>query len=158
MERQLDFKVTHLFLHTTMDINDKDEWTLIVASLGDHELRAERDRLQNSIQHLKRSNEELEEFVTEDEELQEVIDDNNRVIGSQEMRIGVLKAEITKRGISQEEGLEGAETGPKIEDVTEAEETAYEANAANDTASVAQTAQTEAAEPQVEEEETFIHL
>ncbi|CAG82730.2 hypothetical protein B0I72DRAFT_18479 [Yarrowia lipolytica] len=106
------------------DINDKTEWTLIVASLGDHELRAERDRLQNSIQHLKRSNEELEEFVKEDDELQEVIDDNNKVIGNQEMRIQVLKAEITKRGISHSE-QQVENNGSKIEEITEdADETA----------------------------------
>ncbi|KAG5370197.1 hypothetical protein CJU90_1543 [Yarrowia sp. C11] len=97
-------------------INDKNEWTLLVESLGDHELRAERDRLTNSIQHLKRSNEELQEFVADDPELQEVIDDNTKVVGNQEMRIEVLKAEIAKRGISQEET---GDSGPKIEEVVE---------------------------------------
>lgn len=124
-----------------MDINDKDEWTLIVASLGDHELRAERDRLLNSIQHLKRSNEELDEFVKDDTELQEVIDDNNRVISNQEMRIDALKAEITKRGISAEQDKE--EKGPKIEEIDD-----------TPTETQTETLPTQTEEP----EETVIHL
>ncbi|KAG5355071.1 hypothetical protein CJU89_6895 [Yarrowia sp. B02] len=126
-----------------MDINDKDEWTQIVASLGDHELRAERDRLINSIQHLKRSNDELEEFVKDDEELQEVIDDNNKVIGNQEMRISVLKAEIEKRGISHEQE---ESSGPKIEEITD------------DTNNATQTAPQETSEPPADDGETVIHL
>lgn len=156
-----------------MDINDKDEWTLIVASLGDHELRAERDRLQNSIQHLKRSNEELEEFVTDDPELQEVIDDNSKVIGSQTMRIDVLKAEISKRGISEvEEGVVTGATssGPKIEEVIDDTDT----EGGNDRAGVAATqtestqtdsaqseepsVQPETAESETAQSETIIHL
>eukprot|EP00730_Choanoeca_flexa_P009733 TRINITY_DN13033_c0_g1_i1.p1 TRINITY_DN13033_c0_g1~~TRINITY_DN13033_c0_g1_i1.p1 ORF type:complete len:179 (+),score=35.80 TRINITY_DN13033_c0_g1_i1:35-538(+) len=50
-------------------------------------LRAEIDRLKNSIEHLERSNGEMHEYLASDPSLQEDIDSNDSIILQQQMRI-----------------------------------------------------------------------
>jgi len=59
-------------------------------------------RLNNSIEHLKRSQIELREAVASDPdpELDKAIKENNFVIGSQEERVSILKMALVEKGIT----------------------------------------------------------
>ncbi|KAG2746550.1 hypothetical protein P692DRAFT_20782897 [Suillus brevipes Sb2] len=56
-------------------------------------------RLQNSISHLKRTQEELQEYA-EDPDIAQAIKENNETIASQDERIFMLKLALTQRGAS----------------------------------------------------------
>jgi len=58
-------------------------------------------RLQNSLFHLKRTQEELQEAAEHapDPEFDKALEENEDVIGSQEERISILKMALTERGV-----------------------------------------------------------
>ncbi|KAG1775849.1 hypothetical protein EV702DRAFT_1113371 [Suillus placidus] len=56
-------------------------------------------RLQNSISHLKRTQEELQEYA-QDPDIAQVIKENNQTLASQDERIFMLKLALTQRGAS----------------------------------------------------------
>ncbi|PCH41084.1 hypothetical protein WOLCODRAFT_40572, partial [Wolfiporia cocos MD-104 SS10] len=58
-------------------------------------------RLQNSLSHLKRTQEELQEAAsaTQDPEFSQAIEENALVIGSQTERISMLRMALTEKGI-----------------------------------------------------------
>jgi len=58
-------------------------------------------RLQNSLQHLKRTQEQLEEATASDPdpEFTKAIEENSLVIGSQEERINILKMALAEKGV-----------------------------------------------------------
>ncbi|KAG1832312.1 hypothetical protein DFJ58DRAFT_823354 [Suillus subalutaceus] len=56
-------------------------------------------RLQNSISHLKRTQEELKEYA-EDPDIAQAIKENNQTLASQDERIFMLKLALTQRGAS----------------------------------------------------------
>ncbi|KAK9474465.1 uncharacterized protein V1510DRAFT_401547 [Dipodascopsis tothii] len=60
-------------------------------------LYAEEDRLENSIRHLRRSNDEMAAFADDDAELAAAIDENTAVIADQGARIDALHAELRRR-------------------------------------------------------------
>ncbi|KAG1816324.1 uncharacterized protein BJ212DRAFT_1354137 [Suillus subaureus] len=56
-------------------------------------------RLQNSISHLKRTQEELQEYA-EDPDIAQAIKENNQTLASQDERIFMLKLALTQHGAS----------------------------------------------------------
>lgn len=138
------------------EINNRESWTLITKALGDHEITTEKTRLQNSIDHLERSNSELQEFVADEDgdELAGVIDENNAVIANQKMRIEVLDEEIKKRGLgkhAKEEVPSAKVEETKENDVVGASGVTEEESGAADTSAKSNP-------PSQEDQETVIHL
>ncbi|KAK9459258.1 uncharacterized protein V1516DRAFT_679428 [Lipomyces oligophaga] len=77
-----------------------------IAQLPRDALSTEQARLENSIKHLERSNEEIENYIEqearngnpqEEKELKEVIEENQFVISGQKERIELVKGEIRRR-------------------------------------------------------------
>ncbi|GBE79698.1 hypothetical protein BKA93DRAFT_758315 [Sparassis latifolia] len=64
-------------------------------------LTEEISRLQNSIEHLKTTQEELKEAMssTPDPEFTKAVEENEVVIGSQEERISILRVALTEKGV-----------------------------------------------------------
>ncbi|KAG1906503.1 uncharacterized protein F5891DRAFT_1002610 [Suillus fuscotomentosus] len=60
-------------------------------------------RLQNSISHLKRTQEELQEYG-DDPDIAQAIKENNQTLASQDERIFMLKLALTQRGASNATG------------------------------------------------------
>ncbi|KAG2125370.1 hypothetical protein DEU56DRAFT_916534 [Suillus clintonianus] len=60
-------------------------------------------RLQNSISHLKRTQEELQEYA-EEPDIAQAIKENNQTLASQDERIFMLKLALTQRGASNATG------------------------------------------------------
>lgn len=59
-------------------------------------------RLQNSLQHLKRTQDELQAFVDDSEkdpDIVQALEENRTVIGSQEERIDMLKMALSHKGV-----------------------------------------------------------
>ncbi|KAG2070797.1 hypothetical protein BDR04DRAFT_1017929 [Suillus decipiens] len=56
-------------------------------------------RLQNSISHLRRTQEELQEYA-EDPDVAQAIKENNQTLASQDERIFMLRLALTQRGAS----------------------------------------------------------
>ncbi|KZV76066.1 hypothetical protein PENSPDRAFT_680521 [Peniophora sp. CONT] len=59
-------------------------------------------RLQNSLKHLKKTQEELHSFAREDPgdaDIREAVDENETTIGSQEERITMLKLALVEKGV-----------------------------------------------------------
>ncbi|KDQ64585.1 hypothetical protein JAAARDRAFT_28227 [Jaapia argillacea MUCL 33604] len=60
-------------------------------------------RLQHSLQHLRRTQDELRDYITSsstpDNDIEEAFAENSQVIGSQEERVGILKVALSHKGI-----------------------------------------------------------
>ncbi|KAK0468230.1 uncharacterized protein EV420DRAFT_452831 [Desarmillaria tabescens] len=61
-------------------------------------------RLQNSLQHLRETQELLGQYITEnpddqDPEIDKAFEENETVIGSQEERIGILRMALAEKGV-----------------------------------------------------------
>lgn len=69
---------------------------------------AEVSRLQHSLLHLKRTQDELRDHIstseTIDHVVQEAIEENDGVIASQEERIGMLKLALQQKGVNIQSG------------------------------------------------------
>ncbi|KAK9381490.1 uncharacterized protein V2V93DRAFT_380149 [Kockiozyma suomiensis] len=76
-----------------------------IAQLPIESLHAERARLENSIEHLVKSNTEIHKYIEAEEtetkeekiEMAEVITENEEVITKQKLQIEMVKSEIVKR-------------------------------------------------------------
>ncbi|KAJ4354585.1 uncharacterized protein N0V89_006322 [Didymosphaeria variabile] len=87
-------------------------------SLSVSSLHAKAAEIRNSINHLEKSNAELEEFVRqeEDKDLYEAILENREVIKRMEERIDLLKKEVTEVRClpwEPEEGAKASEVGER---------------------------------------------
>ncbi|KAG1720157.1 hypothetical protein EDB19DRAFT_1918186 [Suillus lakei] len=95
-------KGTHLKPRSTMDFTPchPQPFTFQQAISFDPEVTADEiGRLQNSISHLKRTQEELQEYA-EDPDIAQAIKENNQTLASQDERIFMLKLALTQRGAS----------------------------------------------------------
>ncbi|KAK9455971.1 hypothetical protein V1511DRAFT_496187 [Dipodascopsis uninucleata] len=90
-----------------ISIEDRlDKFFNALTALPLESLHAEKARIENSIQHLVRSNKEIEEYILslkEEEEKEErlglkcVIKENEDVVTDQKQRIAMIDAEIKRR-------------------------------------------------------------
>ncbi|KAK9387589.1 hypothetical protein V1515DRAFT_63534 [Lipomyces mesembrius] len=89
---------------TTIDEPDKLEvFAMAIAQLPLETLHNELARIENSIDHLQRSNREIEQYIVETQddkeknEMHGVIIENEDVIIGQKLRIQMIKSEISRR-------------------------------------------------------------
>ncbi|KAK7207698.1 hypothetical protein BZA70DRAFT_272008, partial [Myxozyma melibiosi] len=80
-------------------------FAVAIAQLPLDSLHAERARLENSVEHLLRSNSEIQAFIDSDEvesaeeqkEFEGVIKENEEILEQQKLRIEMVKSEISQR-------------------------------------------------------------
>jgi hypothetical protein len=90
-------------------------------------------KLENSIKHLRRSNEELRLHERSGEEdttwIQPVIAENEEVIKKQREQVGLVKSEISERGAKSEHGEEAIMVGDSTGNTWNGNAESIEANA-----------------------------
>ncbi|CAA7259846.1 unnamed protein product [Cyclocybe aegerita] len=75
-------------------------------------------RLQNSLKHLRETQDLLKSALGEsgepDEELQKALEENETVIGSQEERISILKLALSQKGVSTSDSHYDSQPSPPV--------------------------------------------
>ena len=79
----------------------QDRFAEAIADLPIGNLHAKAAELRNSVAHLMRSNEQLQPFADDgDRECADAMKENQQVLARMVVRIGLLKREMEKRGLS----------------------------------------------------------